>query len=183
MSTMRLPRGGWVTFAGVALLVAGVLDGLVALNQEALYEGADLIFGDRTVLGTTFLLIGAVEILTGVLVFKGRVLGQFLGVMVAGLNGFWHFLFIGAVPARSIPIMVADGLIIYALTGHGESFPESMTPAAGRREPPEPVVRRLDRWPARRRFALDLRPLTFARAAREHHRQCQTTRLPHATWV
>lgn len=125
MSTLRLPRGGWVTFAGVALVVAGVLNvlqGLVALNQEALYAGADLIFGDRTAIGTTWLLIGAVEILTGVLVLRGNVFGQFLGVMVAGLNGFWHFLFIGADPARSIAIMVVDGLIIYALTVHGDSF-------------------------------------------------------------
>jgi len=63
-----------------------------------------------------------VLILTGILVLRGNVFGQFLGVMVAGLNGFWHFLFIGADPARSIPIMVVDGLIIYALTVHGESF-------------------------------------------------------------
>ena len=125
MTTMRLPRGGWVTFAAVALLVAGVLnvlDGLVALNQEEIYAGADLIFGDRTALGTTYLVIGAVEILTAAMIWKGRVFGQFLGVMVAGLNGFWHFLFIGADPARSIPIMVVDGFIIYALTVHGESF-------------------------------------------------------------
>ena len=125
MSTMRLPRGGWVTFAAVALLVAGVLNvlaGLVALNQEQVYAGADLIFGDRTAIGTTYLVIGAVEILTGVLVLRASVFGQFLGVMVAGLNGFWHFLFIGADPARSIAIMVVDGLIIYALTVHGESF-------------------------------------------------------------
>jgi hypothetical protein len=125
MSTLRLPRGGWVTFAGVALVVAGVLNvlqGLVALNQEALYAGADLIFGDRTAIGTTWLVIGAVEILTGALVLRGRVFGQFLGVMVAGLNGFWHFLFIGADPARSIAIMVVDGLIIYALTVHGDTF-------------------------------------------------------------
>ncbi len=125
MSTMRLRRGGWVTFAAAALLVAGVLNvlaGLVALNQESVYAGADLIFGDRTALGTTYLVIGAVEILTGVLVLRASVFGQFLGVMVAGLNGFWHFLFIGADPARSIPIMVVDGLIIYALTVHGDSF-------------------------------------------------------------
>lgn len=125
MSTLRLPRGGWVTFAGVALVVAGVLNvlqGLVALNQEALYAGADLIFGDRTAIGTTWLVIGAVEIVTGVLVLRLVVFGQFLGVMVAGLNGFWHFLFIGADPARSIAIMVVDGLIIYALTVHGDSF-------------------------------------------------------------
>jgi hypothetical protein len=125
MSTLRLPRGGWVTFAGVALVVAGVLNvlqGLVALNQESLYAGADLIFGDRTAIGTTWLVIGAVEILTGAMVLRGRVFGQFLGVMVAGLNGFWHFLFIGADPARSIAVMVVDGLIIYALTVHGDSF-------------------------------------------------------------
>ena len=125
MTTLRLPRGGWVTFAGVALIVAGVLNvlqGLVALNQEELYAGADLIFGDRTAIGTTWLMIGAVEIVTGVLVMRLVVFGQFLGVMVAGLNGFWHFLFIGADPARSIAIMVVDGLIIYALTVHGDSF-------------------------------------------------------------
>ena len=56
------------------------------------------------------------------LVLRGHVFGQFLGVMVAGLNGFWHFLFIGADPARSIAVMVVDGLIIYALTVHGDSF-------------------------------------------------------------
>jgi hypothetical protein len=125
MTIRRHGRGGWVTFAAVALLVAGVLnllDGLVALTQEQLYAADDLIFGDTTALGTTFLVIGAIEVVTGMLVLKGRAFGQFLGVMVAGLNGFWHFLFIGADPLRSIPIMVVDGLIIYALTAHGDFF-------------------------------------------------------------
>lgn len=125
MTTTRLPRGGWVTFAFVALLVAGVLnvlDGLVALTQESVYADADLIFGDRTAIGTTYLVIGAVEILTAALIHRRRVFGQFLGVMVAGFTGFWHFLFIGADPARSIPIMALNGLIIWALTVHGESF-------------------------------------------------------------
>ena len=120
-----LRRSGWVTFAAVALLVAGVmnvLDGIVALTQEQVYAGDDLIFGDRTALGATYLVIGAVVILAAVLVLKARAFGQFLGIMVAGLNGFWHFLFIGADPARSIPIMVVNGFIIYALTVHGEFF-------------------------------------------------------------
>jgi hypothetical protein len=120
-----LRRSGWTTFAAVALLVAGVLnvlEGIVALTQESVYAGDDLIFGDRTALGATYLVIGAVVILAAVLVLKSRAFGQFLGIMVAGLNGFWHFLFIGADPARSITVMVLDGLVIYALTAHGEFF-------------------------------------------------------------
>jgi hypothetical protein len=114
-----------VTFAGVALLVAGVLNvlhGIVAIQRDQPYAASDLLFGDTTALGATWILIGAVEAVTGLLVLKARVFGQFMGIMVAGLNAFWHFLFIGADPARSIVLMAVDGVIIYALTVHGDAF-------------------------------------------------------------
>jgi hypothetical protein len=125
VTRLGIPRGGWVTFAGVVLLVAGilnVLDGIVVLRRDHDFPGEDLLFGDTTALGATWILIGAVAAVAGILVLRRWVFGQFLGIMVAGLNAFWHFLFIGADPARSILLMAVDGVIIYALTVHGEDF-------------------------------------------------------------
>jgi hypothetical protein len=122
---LGIPRGGWVTFAGVVLLVAGilnVLDGIVVLRRDHGFAADDLLFGDTTALGATWILIGAIAALAGILVLRRWVFGQFLGIMVAGLNAFWHFLFIGADPARSILLMAVDGVIIYALTVHGDDF-------------------------------------------------------------
>lgn len=125
MARVGVPRGGWVTFAGVVLLVAGilnVLDGIVAIQRDRAFAADELLFGDTTALGATWITIGAIEIVTGILVLRRWVFGQFLGIMVAGLTGFWHFLFIGADPARSIVLMAVNGVIIYALTVHGEDF-------------------------------------------------------------
>ena len=125
MPRVGIPRGGWVTLAGVVLLVAGILNvlaGIVAIERDHGFPADDLLFGDTTALGATWILIGAIEAIAGILVLRRWVFGQFLGIMVAGLNAFWHFLFIGADPARSIVLIAVDGVIVYALTVHGEDF-------------------------------------------------------------
>ncbi len=79
--------------------ILNVLAGIAALQRDQGFPADDLLFGDTTALAATWILIGVVEAVTGVLVLRRWVFGQFLGIMVAGLNAFWHFLFIGADPA------------------------------------------------------------------------------------
>jgi hypothetical protein len=120
-------RNGWIAFAAAVLFVAGVfnvLEGVVALTAEDVFEPDEIVVADLAAWGVFLITMGAIQIATSALVFSERVFGQFLGVMVAGLNGFAHFLFIGAQPAWSIAIMVVDGLVIYALIVHGEAFTE-----------------------------------------------------------
>jgi hypothetical protein len=122
-----LPRNGWVTFAAAVLFVAGVfnlLEGIVAFAAEGRFEPDEIVVGDLAAWGVFLVTVGAIQLATAALVYSQRVFGQFLGIMVAGLNGFAHFLFIGAQPAWSIAIMIVDGLVIYALTVHGEAFLE-----------------------------------------------------------
>jgi hypothetical protein len=122
---LRATRNGWIVFAAAVLLVAGVfnvIEGIVALTAEDRFELDEIVVGDLQAWGVFLVTVGAIQVGTAALVYSQRVFGQFLGIMVAGLNGFAHFLFIGAQPAWSIAIMVVDGLVIYALTVHGEAF-------------------------------------------------------------
>jgi hypothetical protein len=124
-STPRRTRSGFVTFAGVMLLIAGafnLLDGVVALVNDDYYAVDELLFGDLTLWGIWWLFAGSLLVMTGWLVLTLRAMGVVLGVAFAGLNALTQLMFIGAYPAWSIAAIVVDGLIIYALTTRVDEF-------------------------------------------------------------
>jgi hypothetical protein len=121
--TLRPRRPGIVTAAAVLLLVGG---GLTTLASILILSA-----GDRTALpgigtdavhtvGTIALVIGAVEVLVGILVLRlvpaGRVLGIIFGVL--GLLGALRSL--GS--PQSMITLAVDGFVVYALATTGDAF-------------------------------------------------------------
>ena len=124
-SSPRSTRSGLATFAGVMLLLAAafsLLDGVVALVNDDYYAVDELLFGDLTAWGVWWLCVGILQLATGIAVLRRSVWGVIFGIMIAGLNAFTQFMFIGAYPAWAITAMVVDGLIIYALTTRFDEF-------------------------------------------------------------
>ena len=115
----------WAAFAAVMFLVLGsfnLIDGVVALVNDDYFAADELLFGDLSVWGTLFLIVGVVQLLAAFLIFRGSVAGALLGITLATLNAVLVLLSIGAYPIWSIIILVLDGVVIYALTVYGDAL-------------------------------------------------------------
>jgi hypothetical protein len=115
----------WAAFAAVLFLILGVfnvVDGIAALANDDYFRADELLFGDLSMWGTIFLVVGAIQLLTSWLIFRGSAIGVILGITLAGLNAVLALLSIGAYPIWSVIILVLDGVVIYALTVYGDAL-------------------------------------------------------------
>ena len=115
----------WAAFAAVLFLILGlfnVIDGIAALANDDYFRVQQLLFGDLAMWGTFYLILGAVQLLTSWLIFRGSVFGALLGITLAALNAVVALLSVGAYPIWSIIILVLDGVVIYALTVYGDAL-------------------------------------------------------------
>ncbi|MGI9613550.1 MAG: DUF7144 family membrane protein [Acidimicrobiales bacterium] len=118
---------GWSGFAGIMLIVIGVMDfiqGLVALANDTFFVvGEEWIFEfDVTAWGWIHLILGIVLIASGVGIFSGNVLARTVGVIVAGLAVIANFAWLPYYPVWSIIIIGVSIAIIWALTAHGRDI-------------------------------------------------------------
>jgi hypothetical protein len=115
----------WAAFAGIMFLVLGmfnIFDGIAALANDDYFHADELLFGDLSMWGAIYLVLGAVQLLTAMLVFRGNLLGAFLGITLAVLNAILALLSLGAYPVWALIILALDGVVIYALTAHGDAL-------------------------------------------------------------
>ena len=122
----RAPTGwtGWITFAGVLMVIAGGLNALYGLigilNDEWVVWGnrADLYL-DLTQWGWVHLILGLVVLFSGIGLFSGNVLARSIAVIVASISLFVNFFFIPAYPVWALVVITIDILVIWAVTVHG----------------------------------------------------------------
>jgi hypothetical protein len=118
-------RTGWIAFAGVYLLVAGVMNalwGLAALTDRDVLAGEGLAWSTLTTWGWTSLAVAAVQATAGGLVLARRLVGRVLAAVIAFGGLFVNFLSVGAYPLWSILALVANGLVLWAVTVYGDAF-------------------------------------------------------------
>lgn len=112
---------GWITFAGVLIILAGVfnfIDGIIALeNSHWLHD--DLVFGNLTAWGWTILVLGVIQFLVGLAILSGQTWAAFVGILLAGLNAIGQLLYLPTYPVWSIIIIAIDVLVIYGLAVYG----------------------------------------------------------------
>jgi|tagenome__1003787_1003787.scaffolds.fasta_scaffold20869943_2 hypothetical protein len=116
---------GWAGFAATVFLILGIfnlLDGIVALTNDDFFRADELLFGDLSMWGAIFLVVGAVQILTAFLIFRGAWFGRLMGIGLASLNAVLALLSVGAYPIWSLLILALDGVVIYALTVYGDAL-------------------------------------------------------------
>ena len=118
---------GFITFAGVMMIIAGgfqTLAGLVALFENEFYVSTRnyLVKFDATTWGWIHLLLGLLVFFGGFAVLSGRVWGRTIGVILAVLSALTSFAFIPYYPFWSLAIVALDVFIIWALTAHGRDI-------------------------------------------------------------
>lgn len=110
---------GWWVFAGVLLLVAGVLNiiyGIAAIGDSKFFteQGTFIISGLHT-WGWVTLIIGVLEIVAAFSLFSGGEFGRWIGIIVGSLNAIAALLAIPAYPFWSLAIFALSIIIVYKL--------------------------------------------------------------------
>ena len=128
-TTGRTGWTGWISFAGVMMIIAGSLNALYGL--VAVVNDEWVVWGNRANLyldisqwGWIHLFLGLVLVLSGFGVFSGNVLARTVGVLAAAVSLIANFAFIPAYPVWSLVVVTIDVLIIWALTAHGGEMRE-----------------------------------------------------------
>ena len=111
---------GWWVFAGVLLLVAGVLNivyGLAAIGDSKFFaENVEFILSSLNTWGWIILIIGVLELVAAFSLFSGGEFGRWFGIFIASLNAIGALLSIPAYPFWSLAVFALAIIIIYKLS-------------------------------------------------------------------
>ena len=126
----RRGRGtGWIVFAGVLMILAGgnmAINGLWALHASSQVEktiGDTLLFSSNNLntWGWIYLIVGAVVVVAGILVFFRVAFGMWIGIITAMVQAFFAFFWIFSPYWPGALVVIAlDLLVIYALSTTSE---------------------------------------------------------------
>jgi hypothetical protein len=116
------PGRGWLTFAAVIFMVAGIANalwGIAALVNDNYFTADELLFGDLSMWGVFYLLLAAGQLLTAWLILRRSAVGAVLGIGLTLIHVLVAMMSIAAYPLWTVIVLAIDGLIIYGLTVHG----------------------------------------------------------------
>jgi len=118
------PQLGTVWFAVVVLVLAGLLNlviALVALVRSAYFSGTPAFgsFGAWAIWG---FVLAALLFLAAALITEGARSGRWLGIVLAVLNAVGQMLFWSANPGWALLVVLLDVIVIWVLAVHGETF-------------------------------------------------------------
>jgi hypothetical protein len=116
-------RSGWVTFAGVLLLITGSLNviyGIAAIGDSNFFvRDARYIISDLNTWGWIMLGIGLIEVLAAGSLWNGGLFGRIFGIGAASLSAIGALLSIPAYPLWSLAIFALSIVIIHQISAHG----------------------------------------------------------------
>lgn len=118
------PSGvGWVMFAGIMLLIVGVLNviyGIAAVGDSKFFvHETQYILSGLNTWGWVTIILGALQILAAFSIWSGGGFGRWFGIFVAGLSAIGALMSMPAYPFWSLAVFAIDILIIYGLAAYG----------------------------------------------------------------
>jgi hypothetical protein len=128
LSDIASRRSGWIIFAGVTALIAGgynALSGIASLvdDDTLAAQAAQVLYGiDLTAWGWFWLILGLVQLGTGVLILQRNAFGLWLGVGIAGISALMTVFIIFVFPLWAIAVLTVDLLVLYGLLTRTEEF-------------------------------------------------------------
>jgi hypothetical protein len=129
---------GLVTFAGVMLMIAGVLNvlyGIAAIDSANVFvSDARYVFGDLNTWGWFVLALGVLQLLAAFAIWRGTGWGRWFGVACASVNAILQVLWLPSYPILAMVILPLDILAIWGLLWYGgrrRAFREAQARARG----------------------------------------------------
>ena len=118
-------ESGWGVFAGVLFGLAGIFHvmwGIAAIGNDDNFVADELLFGDLSLWGVFFLLLGALQLLAAWLIATYQRSGRLLGLVLAALSAVNAMFSFAVYPLWSATILILDLLVIYGLSVHGDDY-------------------------------------------------------------
>jgi len=116
-------RAGWVTFAGVMLLIVGVLNviyGIAAISDSSFFvNDTRYIFSGLHTWGWVTLILGVIQLFAAFSLWGGGLYGRIVGIGAASLSAIAALLSIPAYPLWSLAIFAIDVVIIHQIATRG----------------------------------------------------------------
>jgi hypothetical protein len=122
---------GWIVFAGVLMVVIGILNffqGLIAIIRDNYYvlTPQQIIVFDLTTWGWIMLIWGIVVALAGAALVSGRSWARWFTIVVASLNFIVQLAFVGSSQYTlwALTVLALNVLVLYALIVRWEDVKE-----------------------------------------------------------
>ncbi len=110
---------GWWLFAGVLLILAGIINviyGIAAIGDSRYFtENVTLIATDLSTYGWLILVVGVIQLTAGASLFSGGGWGRFVGIFAAVFNAIFYLMTIPAAPFWSLAMFLLSIVILYEL--------------------------------------------------------------------
>ncbi len=122
----REALGGWIVFAGVALLIIGSLDalwGLAAIlnNSIVTVGGHGVVVWDVTAWGWAHLILGLLVAMTGLGVLAEMGWARVLAIVFVSIDAILQFGVFTAFPLWAMLMIILDVTVLYQLTARWPS--------------------------------------------------------------
>jgi hypothetical protein len=126
--TYETSGAGWKLFAGIMIIVGGtfnIIDGLVGVTNVNYVKSQLGTSGQLPLTNNVktwswaVLIIGAVMVLAGFLIFVGNMFGRIVGVIAAAVNAVVQLGFLAHYPFWSFTMILVDILVIWGIVVHG----------------------------------------------------------------
>jgi hypothetical protein len=116
---MNETLSGWWVFAGVLLIVAGLLNivyGIAAIGDSKFFtENVTFIVSGLNTWGWILMIVGVLELVAAFSLFAGGEFGRWFGIFIASLNSIAALLSIPAYPFWSLAVFALSIIIVYKL--------------------------------------------------------------------
>lgn len=115
-------RSGWVTFAGVAFLIAAFANlfwGLGALADKAYLSEGGLLWSTLNTWGWVAVIWSAVVFIGAVMLLARMKAGPFVGIVLASLSCIFWLFALPVLPLFALTVIMIDMFVIYGLAAHG----------------------------------------------------------------
>ena len=120
---MSEEQSGWVTFAGILLMVSGTLNvvyGIAGVGKSHFFnQNADYIAGNLKTWGWISLAVGIIQVLAAGSLWRGGLFGRLMGMFAAGLSAIAALLAIPAYPFWSLAVFALSIVILQQIAVHG----------------------------------------------------------------
>jgi hypothetical protein len=119
---------GWIYFASVLMMLSGglqIIAGLTGIfngNYYVATQTGDLLVFNYATWGWVHLLFGIGILAAAIGIMAGSVWARVVAIMLVVLAALEHIVFLSAYPLWAIILLIIDGLVIYALTMHGDEL-------------------------------------------------------------
>ena len=125
-STSR--HSGWVTFAAVMVLIAGLFNvmsgaGAIAESDSVTAQVQEVLYSiDIKTWGWFWLIVGIAQLITAILLFSRSTTGALMAVFGATVSATFTIFLIFVAPLWAITVLALDMSIIWIISANSEEF-------------------------------------------------------------